>query len=223
MMEISNMFEIVLFDLDGTLTDPKAGITKSVQYALKKFGIEEDADNLTLFIGPPLIESFMEFYNFSIDDARKGVTYYREYYAPTGKFENEIYEGIPEMLKELKKKGIKLGVASSKPEPFAIDILKYFDIFDYFDVITGSLLDETRTTKEEVLEETLRRFDLDFYSKKDNVAMVGDRKYDIKGAKAFGLAPVAVSYGYAEAGELEAEEPASIARTVEELKEYLLK
>ena len=228
------MFEKILFDLDGTLTDPKTGITKCVQYALNHFGIEEEADNLTKFIGPPLIDSFMEFYGFSLDKAREATDKYRERFAPIGKFENEVYAGIPEMLKSLKEKGAILAVASSKPEPFVNDILEYFDLSGYFDVVVGSLLNETRTKKEEVIEEALKRLDIAYdgslgsengitiKAPKESVAMVGDRKFDVASARDMGITAVGVAYGYAEKGELEAENPDFIAKTVAELKEYLL-
>ena len=238
------MLKKILFDLDGTLTNPKTGITKSVQYALAHFGIEEEADNLTQFIGPPLIDSFMNFYGFSLEQAREGVTAYREYFAPKGIFENDVYPGVPEMLAALKEKGAILAVASSKPEVFVEQILEHFDLAKYFDVVVGSLLNETRTSKEELVEEALRQLGVMStdnlrqvgYTKKDNdivatmedddkkatIAMVGDRKFDIIGAKAHGLTAVGVSFGFAEPGELEAEEPDFIAETVEQLKDYLL-
>ena len=221
------MFRKILFDLDGTLTNPKTGITKSVQYALAHFGIEEEADNLTQFIGPPLIDSFMNFYGFSLEQAREGVTVYREYFAPKGIFENDVYPGVPEMLAALKENGAILAVASSKPEVFVEQILEHFDLAKYFDVVVGSLMNETRTAKEEVLEEALRQLSIMSTDgaendKKSTTAMVGDRKFDITGAKAHGLTAVGVSFGFAEPGELEAEEPDFIAETVEQLKDYLL-
>lgn len=231
---VLKMFEKILFDLDGTLTDPKTGITKCVQYALNHFGIEEEADNLTKFIGPPLIDSFMEFYGFSLDKAREATDKYRERFAPIGKFENEVYAGISEMLKSLKEKGAILAVASSKPEPFVNDILEYFDLSGYFDVVVGSLLNETRTKKEEVIEEALKRLDIAYdgslgsengitiKAPKESVAMVGDRKFDVASARDMGITAVGVAYGYAEKGELEAENPDFIAKTVAELQDYLL-
>lgn len=228
------MFKKILFDLDGTLTDPKIGITTCVKYALKHFGIEEDIENLTRFIGPPLIDSFMEFYNFSLEDARKATDVYRERFAPIGKFENEVYDGIPDMLKALKDKGIILAVASSKPEPFVKDILIHFDLYEYFDVITGSLMNETRTKKEEVLEEALKRLNVPYegdlakgrlpkvHVNKSEIAMIGDRKFDVIAGRDMGLTAVGVRFGYAEEGELEAENPDFIADTVKELQEYLL-
>ncbi|MBD5395541.1 MAG: HAD family hydrolase [Lachnospiraceae bacterium] len=219
------MFQYCLFDLDGTLTDPKEGITKSVQHALKHFGIEEpDLNKLRPFIGPPLKDSFMEFYHLSEEQALQAMQVYRERFKPIGIFENEIIEGIPEMLKGLKEKGCKLAVASSKPEVFVHQILQHFEIEQYFDVIVGSGLDGSRGTKEEVVEEALRQFhilELRDEERKAKCAMVGDRKFDIQGAKAYGLTGVGVRFGFAGEGELEAEGADYIAETVEELHEFL--
>ncbi len=221
------MFQYCLFDLDGTLTDPRVGITKSVQYALHHFGIEEpDLTKLEAFIGPPLRDSFMEFYGFSKEQAEEAVKIYRERFKPVGIFENDIYVGIPEMLQELYNRGQKLAVASSKPDPFVHQILKHFHIEQYFSVIVGSELDGTRETKEEVVEEALRRLDilnLSPQEKKRSCAMVGDRKFDIRGAMAYGLCSIGVRFGFAKEGELEAEGADFIAETVEELREILSK
>lgn len=214
------MFKKILFDLDGTLTDPKVGITSCVQHALKHFGIEEKTENLTKFIGPPLIESFMEYYDFTLEQARTATEVYRERFAPIGIFENEVYEGIPEMLEALKNNGSILAVASSKPEPFVERILVHFDLRKYFDIVTGSLLNETRTRKEEVLEEAIRRLGGDV--KKKEWAMVGDRKFDVASASIMGLTSVGVRFGYALPGELEAENPDYIADTVSDLRRYLI-
>ena len=228
------MYKVVLFDLDGTLTDPMLGITRCVQHALRHFGIEEDIEKLTKFIGPPLIDSFMEFYNFTEDQARVATDVYRERFAPIGKFENEIYEGIPELLSALKEKGMLLAVASSKPELFVEEILEHFSIREYFDIVVGALMDETRTKKDEVLMEALAQIEErlstdesveafeNFDEIKKDIAMVGDRKFDVAGANHFGIAGVGVRYGYADPGELEAENPAFIADTVDELRNYLL-
>lgn len=224
------MFKKILFDLDGTLTDPKIGITKCVQHALKHFGIDEDIENLTKFIGPPLIDSFVEYYGFTEEQAREGVVLYRERFAPIGKFENEVYPGIPEMLAKLKEKGVILAVASSKPEVFVNEILEHFDLLKYFDIVVGSLLNETRTRKEEVLDEALRQLGVEYkiFSEeekkklKSEVAMVGDRKFDVASASKMNLTAVGVRFGYAEPGELEAENPDYVANTVEELGDFLL-
>ncbi len=151
-------YKYLLFDLDGTLTDPKEGITSSVQYALRSFGIEEpDLNKLTPFIGPPLKDSFREFYGFDEGQAEEAVAKYREWFAPKGIFQNEIYAGIPQMLLRLKEKGKVLAVASSKPQVFVEKILDYFGIHDCFTVVVGSELDGTRGSKEEVVEEALRQ------------------------------------------------------------------
>ena len=145
--------QYILFDLDGTLTDPAEGITKSVQYALKHFGIEEDdLEKLQPFIGPPLMESFMDFYGFSEEQAREAVTYYREYFRPQGIFENEVYKGIPELLEKLTDAGKTLILATSKPVVFAEQILEHFDLRQYFEFIGGSDIEQTRAKKTEILQ-----------------------------------------------------------------------
>lgn len=201
------MFEYILFDLDGTLTDPKLGITSSVQYALRALGIEEPSlDKLEVFIGPPLTDSFREFYGLDEEQMITAVDKYRERFATQGIFENEIYPGIPQMLADLKAKGKKLAIASSKPTLFVEQILEHFEIGKYFDHVVGSNMDGTRGTKEEVVEETLRQMltvEMTPAQKRDTVVMVGDRKFDIEGARAHGITSVGVLFGYAPEGELE--------------------
>ena len=201
------MFEYILFDLDGTLTDPKLGITSSVQYALRALGIEEPSlDRLEPFIGPPLADSFREFYGLEGERLATAIDKYRERFAMQGIFENEIYPGIPQMLADLKAKGKKLAIASSKPTLFVEQILEHFEIEKYFDHVVGSNMDGTRGTKEEVVEETLRQMltvEMTPGQKRDAVAMVGDRKFDIEGARAHGITSVGVLFGYAPEGELE--------------------
>lgn len=201
------MFEYILFDLDGTLTDPKLGITSSVQYALRALGIEEPSlDRLEPFIGPPLADSFREFYGLEGERLATAIDKYRERFATQGIFENEIYPGIPQMLADLKAKGKKLAIASSKPTLFVEQILEHFEIEKYFDHVVGSNMDGTRGTKEEVVEETLRQMltvEMTPAQKRDAVAMVGDRKFDIEGARAHGITSVGVLFGYAPEGELE--------------------
>ena len=195
------MFQSILFDLDGTLTDAAPGITNSVKYALSKFGIDETDDNkLRKFLGPPLISSFMEFYGFSKEKAQKAVEYYREYFVPHGIFENEVYSGIPKLLQKLKADGKTLIIATSKPETFAVQIAEHFEIDSYFDLIAGSNLDNTRSKKAQVIEyalETLGILD------RAHAVIIGDREHDIKGAKKTGLRSIGVLYGYASPGELE--------------------
>ena len=216
--------EYLLFDLDGTLTDPKVGITTCVQYALKTFGIDEpDLDKLEPFIGPPLLDSFKEFYGFDDEKAQAAIEKYRERFRDVGIFENEIYRGVPEMLKKLKQRGLHLGVASSKPTVFVEKILEHFRIKDYFEVVVGSELDGTRSDKAEVVLEALRRFFPNGRVQKHKVFMIGDRKFDVIGAKNVGVESVAVSYGYGDMEELMQAHADYIVRSVEELKRFLLR
>ena len=218
------MNQYLLFDLDGTLTDPKLGITSCVQYALKSFGIDEpDLDKLEPFIGPPLKDSFMDFYGMDEMQAEEAIVKYRERFSTVGMFENEVYPGIARMLRRCKRSGAKLAVASSKPEVFVKKILTHFHLAKYFDVIVGSELDGRRTDKEEVVREALHQLfpnnDIDY----DNTVMIGDRKFDIIGAKDNKLVSVGVSYGYGSIEELKEEKPDYIARSVEELEDLLLR
>lgn len=212
------MKQYLLFDLDGTLTDPMVGITSSVQYALEKFGIHvRYLKELIPFIGPPLAESFQKFYGFSKEDAEKAIQYYREYYAPKGIFENEVYEGIPEMLAHLTEAGFTLLVATSKPTVFARKVLKHFGMEDYFSFVGGSEVDGSRTKKAEVISYILKTCGIEA----KEAIMIGDRRHDIEGGKACGLESVGVLYGYGTEQELTEAGADHIIRTVAELEDYL--
>ena len=193
------MIKYILFDLDGTLTDPKEGITKCVQFALLRFGIERECDELLEFIGPPLKEKFMEYANLSEEDGVRAVEYYRERYAPIGKFENGLYEGVIPMLKTLKEMGYTLAVATSKPAVYSREICDKYGISEYITYLSGSELDGRNTDKGQVIKNAMEYLD----ASKDNTIMVGDRIYDILGAKDNGIPAIAVTYGYASKGELE--------------------
>jgi phosphoglycolate phosphatase len=214
------MITCLLFDLDGTLTNPQEGITKCVQHALRAFGIEEpDLEKLIPFIGPPLIQSFMEFYNMSEEDARKAVTVYRERFGTVGLFENFPYPGIADMLAELKAQGKILAVASSKPTVYVRRILEKFELAPYFDVIEGSNLDGTRVDKKEVIAEVLSQLD---NPSADDLLMIGDRKFDVIGAREMGFGCVGVRFGFAAPDELEQSGAIYIADTVRDLHRYLI-
>lgn len=218
------MKNYLLFDLDGTLTDPKVGICTSVQYSLASFGIEEpDIDKLTPFIGPPLKDSFMQFYNMDGQQADAAVAKYRERFQDTGLFENEVYEGIPEMLEALNSRGMFLAVASSKPTVFVERILEHFHIRKYFKAVVGSELDGTRVNKDEVVAEALRQLFGDNPIEKAKVYMIGDRRFDVEGARALGVESVGVTYGYGDMEELRKAKADYIVRSVGELKEFLLR
>lgn len=218
------MKKYLLFDLDGTLTDPGVGITTCVQYALKAFGIEEpDLNKLTPFIGPPLKESFKEFYHMDDEQAWKAVEKYRERFDDVGIFENEVYKGIPEMLRLLQSKGFYLAVASSKPTVSVERILEHFDLRKYFCVVVGSELDGTRVNKEEVVMEALNRLFSYKPIQYSQVYMIGDRKFDVEGAKALGVESVGVTYGYGDIEELKVAKADYIVRSVEELQNFLMR
>ena len=174
-------YDVVLFDLDGTLTDSKIGITKSVQYALSKFNIrEDDLDNLESFIGPPLSESFQKHYGFEPSQAQDAVDFYREYFSTSGMYENAVYPGILDLLADLKSKRKQLIVATSKPTVFANQILNSFNLYQYFTTVVGSHLDGTRVSKTEIIAHALSTLGK---SKENGAVMVGDREHDIIGAQ----------------------------------------
>lgn len=214
------MKKVIFFDLDGTLTDPMIGICKSAARGLSHFGIEKDYRELTYFIGPPLIDTFMERFGFSHEQAKEAVRVFREYFTPIGIYENEIYPGIADMLAHLEQSGKYLAMATSKPEPMAEIVLKHFGIRDYIKLLAASTIDETRTKKTEVLQYAIEQSGL---KNMDDAIMVGDRCYDILGAKSVGMQSIGVLYGYGSREELEEAGADYIAETVEELEELLLK
>lgn len=211
----------ILFDLDGTLTDPMIGITRSVQHALRAYGIEEpDLKALCPFIGPPLKDSFMKYYDFPEDQAQEAISRYREYFAVRGIFENKVYDGIPEMLGQLKEKGRVLLVATSKPEEFAVRILEHFGLARYFDYVCGASMDEKRVKKGEVIAYTLETAGIKDVSE---AVMAGDREHDVLGARENGMDSVGVLFGYGSRQELEEAGATCIAETVDELRDILLR
>lgn len=206
------MFRYVLFDLDGTITDPEEGITRSAAYALDAFGIAYTQDKLRKIIGPPLDFSFRTFFGMTQEDALLAVSKYRERYETVGVTENKLIDGIAELLDELTSYGITVGLASSKPEIFCKRILADLGLLQYFSAVVGSELDGRRVAKNEVIAEAVLRLG---NPPSDQIAMVGDRIYDLVGAKANGLYVIGVTYGFAEPGELNgadalASEPAAL-------------
>ncbi|MDE7069617.1 MAG: HAD family hydrolase [Alistipes sp.] len=213
-------YESLFFDLDGTLTDPMEGITRSVQYALRRFGIEvTDLKSLCPFIGPPFIESYREHYGFDEARAREAIAFSREYFTERGIFENRLYEGIPELLASLVAAGRRLYVATSKPRVFAERILDHFDIARHFTLVGGTGLDGSLPSKADVIADVIARSGI---SDLGSVVMIGDRKHDIIGARSVGIASLGVLYGYGSREELEAAGAGRIAADVEELREMLL-
>lgn len=212
-------YKVVLFDLDGTLTDPKIGITKSVQHALQKAGVMvNDLDELEPFIGPPLQVSFQEIYGFNDTQITQAIRDYRERFTERGMFENKLYEDIPALLAHLKQQEYILTIATSKPTVFAEQIIKYFQLESYFDLVVGSHLDGSRSDKSEIIEEVLQQFDS---YPKERFIMIGDRKYDLIGARKNQIDAIGVTYGFGSLEELKNEEPTYIVDNVNDLLKYL--
>ncbi|MBE5756712.1 MAG: HAD family hydrolase [Clostridiales bacterium] len=208
------MYKNIFFDLDGTITDSKEGIINGIIYGLSKIGITDSVENLVKFIGPPLFDSFQTEYGVSPEQSRKAVEAYREYFKDKGIYENKMYPGAEELLKKLKADGYKLVLATSKPEPFALRILDYFDIAKYFDYAFGATFTPERATKALVI-----KWGLDHIEgiKKEETVMVGDREHDMSGAKANGLDCIGVSYGYGGEEELKECKATYIAKNFDEL------
>jgi phosphoglycolate phosphatase len=209
----------ILFDLDGTLTDPYLGITSAAKYALNKFNIiEEDTDKLKLFIGPPLEKSFLEYYNFNKNDVKTAVKYYREYYSKKGMYENKLYAGIDDVLKELNKRNKNCFMATSKLQSFAEKIAQNFNMHNYFKHITGSNMDGTLSEKEDIVKYTMEKCELN----KNETIMIGDRKYDIIGANKNGIDAIGVLYGYGTREELEKENPKYLCNEVIDILKIII-
>lgn len=212
------MWKTILFDLDGTLTDSAPGITNSVAHALAHFGIHEKPENLLKFIGPPLNESLPEFYGFSPEQVTEAITVFREYFNEKGWCENAPYPGIADLLRDLRSAGLRLMVATSKPEVQAVRILKHFGLADYFERICGAPLGNEDGAKKSAV---IRRA-LEGAEDLSKVVMVGDRRHDVAGACEAGLPCVGVLYGYGGREELEKAGAAYIAEDIAALKKLLL-
>ncbi len=214
-------YKYIFFDLDGTLTDPAIGITNGIMHALRHFGIEvEDRSVLYPFIGPPLASSFVNFYGFSEEKAAEAVEVYRSYFGVTGLFENEVYPGILQMLRELKSAGKHLCLATSKPTCYSVRIMEHFGMAPYFDEMIGSNLDGSCVDKDEIIRLGLQKCGVTDLSQ---AVMVGDRKFDIIGGQKCGIATIGVLYGYGTRTELEENGADIIAATVEDLQKILLR
>lgn len=213
-------YKTVLFDLDGTLTDSAPGILNSVRYACGKMGLEMPGEaTLRRFLGPPLPSSFRDYLHLNEVDVARAVAAFREYYPDKGIFENEVYPGIPELLRDLKRAGKTVVMATSKPEVFAKRIMEHFALVDCFDAICGATIDETRTDKGDVIAYALETAHI---AERQRTVMVGDREHDVKGALRNGLPCIGAVYGYGSAEELTEAGAVALAGTVEELRTLLL-
>ena len=213
------MYDIILFDLDGTLSDSGPGIMHSVRYALAKYGITgESEEALRRFVGPPMIESYMKFYGFDHEQAVQALAYYREDYLAGAIYMNTPYEGMEETLKGLKAAGKALVVATGKPTPMAEDVLRHFGWEGYFSYIAGATMDESRSEKNEIINYALDALGV---SDRAGVLMVGDRDNDVLGSEKAGVDCCGVLWGYGSREELQGagvkyliEKPEELARLV---------
>ncbi|MBO5735341.1 MAG: HAD hydrolase-like protein [Clostridia bacterium] len=213
-------YDFLLFDMDGMLVDTREGILKCAAHALSAFGIEvEDLSSLTKFVGPPLSYSFTEFYGLSPEDAQKAVAIYRERYSAKGQYECYVFDGVPEMLQALLKKGYRLCIATSKLESYAKAMLDRLGIGCYFEQVIGATPDEAISTKDEVIEASLVRMGI---ADRRKALMIGDRKHDVLGAKKCGLDSFGVYMGCAEESEHEAAGATYIANSIQSLQDALL-
>lgn len=207
-------FKTVLFDFDGTVFDTVEGITKSIQYALRKHGMEEPLERLRCFAGPPLVEKFMEVYGVTEIEAEELVLDFRARYGPVGLWESRPFPGIRALLERLRAAGLTLAIATSKPQTAAETLLRKAGLEACFDVVVGSSPGINNEKKWEIVRRAMELSDSDT---KDTV-LVGDTKYDVFGAAQCGIPCIGVAWGYAEPGELEAAGAACIVKTVEELE-----
>ena len=215
------MYKHILFDLDGTLTDPAEGITNSVKYALRKAGYPiPDAQTLLRFIGPPLDESFRKFCAMPEALSLKCIAYYREYFAAGGMFENAVIPGIPELLETLRGAGYHLHLATAKPEIYAVQILQHFGLYDFFEFIGAATLDKTRYCKEAVVAYVLESLGI---TDKHECVLVGDRENDVQGALTNGIDCIGVLFGYGSAQELQSAGAAALAKTPAQVAEIVKK
>lgn len=213
-------YKYLFFDLDGTLTDSALGIVRSAQYALSHFGIQvKDIKSLYPFVGPPLEDSFKEFYHFSTEKARAAVKIYRERYEAIGIHENAPYDGAVECLRTLKDRGYHLSLATSKMHRMAEIVLDSFHMRTYFDFVGGRDDDGKLHTKADVIRHIMHELNLE--EKKEQILMIGDRKYDIAGAREVGLDTVGVLFGYGGRQELEEAGATWLVKNYSELLDML--
>ncbi len=213
------MFDIILFDFDGTVYDTLEGITKCMQHALKKRGIEETLEALHCFAGPPLAEKIPEVYGFDEATTKTVITDFRERYNSIGIYESRVFPEIPELLAKLKKAGKRMGIATSKPQFLAEHLMEKEGIKDYFEVICGSQPDGSLGKKDQVIKAVIEKFGV----KDERLVLVGDTKYDVIGAHKCGLPCIGVRYGYAAENELEDACADIIVKDTDELFSVLLK
>lgn len=212
-------YQTILFDLDGTLIDPRTAITHSVHFALEQSGINDThPDDLLAFIGPPLLDSFERFFGLRGDDGKRAVEAYRERFSQLGPFANRLYEGIDQLLETLHERGVTMAIATSKPTVFAEEIATAFGLDPWIDLVVGSNLDHTRVAKAEVIDHVLQERP---HIRSGSVIMVGDREHDVFGARAHDIGTIGATWGYGAPGELERAGADHLANDIEHLGSLL--
>lgn len=211
-------YKYVLFDLDGTVSESALGIRASLEHAIKQIGKPlPNLDDYTLYIGPPLIDTFRNLCHFTEEESAQGVEIYRDYYDTYGKFKNKLYDGMKDVLTALRNQGAKLAVCTSKYEKFAEEIVELLGVSDYFDAVCGSTLDGSRKDKKDLIPYAVKTLGGDFDAERENTVMLGDTYFDARGARMCNVDFIGVKYGYgsleqmkAEGAEIFAETPADI-------------
>ena len=209
-----NKYKYVLFDLDGTISESALGIRKSLEHTISALGGDmPDLSDYTLYIGPPLLDTFRNLCQFSEEKSREGVEIYRAYYDENGKIKNKLYDGIKEVLKILKENNCKIAVCSSKYEKFACEIIEILGVSEYFDAICGSTLDGSRKDKKDLIPYAVDSLGGDFENEKETVVMLGDTYFDARGARQCGVDFVGVEYGYGDIQQMKDEGAEVFAKT----------
>ena len=212
-------YQSILFDLDGTLTDSKEGILNTLVYTLDQFGVKENRESVLLsFIGPPLKESFINYYNFSDEECAKAIEMYRIHYRTTGVYQNRLFPGVIDFLQVLKNSGFSMAIATAKGEWTANKVAEMFQIKQFFEFITASDMSVNRNHKHQIIELALSRWS---DTPKKSIIMVGDRNADIDGARRNGIDSIAVTFGYGALDELTESEPAFIADSYKSIIKFL--
>ena len=215
---MTDNFDTLLFDLDGTLTDSTEGIVRCLEYALERMGFDIPEDK-NKFLGPPLYRSFAEFCGMNEEQVNEAVRIFRERYSTVGLFENRVYEGVPEMLKRLRDGGKRIMVATSKPEVYAVRIFDRFGLSQFFERVGGANINGTRNDKDEVIEYVLEKAGI---SDRSSVLMIGDRRQDVIGAHKTGLKCMGILWGFGSIEELTEAGADFIAETPEKAADMLL-
>lgn len=221
MKNLKSKYDIVLFDLDGTITESSEGIKKGLEYTLEKLNMKYDGlDDYSLYIGPPLMDTFKNLFKLNQEEAEQAYKYYFEYYNEKGKFQCVLYNGILDVIKDVKASGAKTAVCTSKYEPFAIEIIEHMKMGNLFNAICGSNKEGTRRKKEDLIPYALNKVNK---KDKESVVLIGDTKFDAEGAKITNIDFVGALYGYGVKTEMEKENGKNFANSPEDIRQFIFK